>query len=66
MPTIGWADVDWKDRAGHVAYRDMTLVLRDEHIAGWKDDPEARYAVDVAEGADGSKRGELVKLYPSL
>lgn len=66
MPTIRWSDVDWIEAAGPIAVGDIALVLSEAHIADWQEDPEGRFGLAVEEGADGRKRGELVKFYPSL
>lgn len=66
MPTVRWSDVAWMENAGDVEFKDMRIAVRSEHIVDWQNDPDGRFAVAVSDAADGGKRGELVKFYPSL
>ncbi|WP_188913137.1 hypothetical protein [Aureimonas endophytica] len=64
MPTIGWRDVAHVEVTGPVRFRSMTVQIRSEHVARWRDDPDGRFNVH-ASSADPTV-GELGKFFPSL
>ena len=64
MPTIGWRDVAHAEISGPVRFRSLTVQIRPEHLAMWKDDPDGRFSVRLS--SSDPTRGELGKFYPSL
>jgi hypothetical protein len=63
MSTISWKDLDFAEVPGIMHFNDMTLMLDEEHIRKWKDDPDGRYSLKPQ---DIAGHAELDKFFPSL
>ena len=64
MSTVGWKDLAFTQTPGPTSFGDHMLVVTEEHIARWKDDPDGRYA--MMPSAESASPIDLGKFYPSL